>query len=101
MPEAVICSGMVDRIGQQESSILYKTFTEKGNQDRKESLSIHDHATGLKEVSRLLTDPELGVIRNPDEIDVVGHRVVHGGESFSDTIIINQEVKEKIKKLFH
>ena len=101
MPEAVvICSGMVDRIGQSESSIHYKTFTDKGGQEWKESIPIHDHATGLKEVSRMLTDPKIGVISDPHEIKVVGHRVVHGGESFSDTMIISLEVKEKIKKLF-
>jgi len=101
MSEAeVICSGMVDRIGQEGSSIHYKTFLNERGQDQKENIPIKDHASGLKEVSRLLTDPEIGVIRDPNEIDVVGHRVVHGGESFSDTIIISQEVKEKIKKLF-
>ena len=65
-----------------------------------EQLPIQDHSQGLKEVSRLLTDKEIGVIRDPKEIDVVGHRVVHGGESFSRTMIITEEVKEKIKKLF-
>ena len=101
MPQAVvICSGMVDRIGQEGSSIHYKTFVDDGGQDRKDNIFIKDHASGLKEVSRLLTDPKIGVISDPQEIDVVGHRVVHGGESFSDTIIISEEVKEKIKKLF-
>ncbi len=101
MPEAVvICSGMVDRIGLEGSSIHYKTFAKEGGQDWKENISIRDHASGLKEVSRLLTDLKLGVISDPHEIEVVGHRVVHGGESFSDTIIISREVKEKIKKLF-
>src|SRR5690606_41224188 len=48
----------------------------------------------------LLTDKTIGVIQNPDEIDVVGHRVVHGGESFAATTIITDKVKEEIKKLF-
>ncbi len=101
MPEAeVICSGLVDRIGQEGSSIHHKAFIRGSEQVRKEILVIQDHATGLTAVSKLLTDPELGVIKDPREIDVVGHRVVHGGESFSDTMIITQEVKEKIKKLF-
>lgn len=101
MPEAeVICSGMVDRIGQDGSSIHYRTYVKEGGQDRKERIPIKDHASGLKQVSRMLSDPEVGVIRDPNEIEAVGHRVVHGGESFSDTMIISQEVKEKIKKLF-
>jgi acetate kinase len=101
MPDAVvICSGIVDRIGLDSSTIEHKTFHLEKEQRRKESIPVHDHATGLKEVARLLVDREIGVIRDPKEIDVVGHRVVHGGESFSDTIIISEEVKEKIKELF-
>jgi acetate kinase len=101
MPEArVVCSGLIDRIGLDESAIQHKIFKTDGEQVVKEQLPIQDHSQGLKEVSRLLTDKEIGVIRDPKEIDVVGHRVVHGGESFSRTMIITEEVKEKIKKLF-
>jgi acetate kinase len=101
MPEAkVICSGLVDRIGLAESAINHKVFLNDEEQTVKEILQIKDHESGLKEVSRLLTHAEFGVIKDPKEIDVVGHRVVHGGESFSKTSIITTEVKEKIKKLF-
>ena len=101
MPEAhIICSGIVDRIGLDGSTISHKVFHKDNGQSRKKSTPVTDHAAGLKEVAQLLTDPEIGVIEDPKEIDVVGHRVVHGGESFSDTIIISKEVKEKIKKLF-
>jgi acetate kinase len=101
MPEAeVVCSGLIDRIGLQESSIQHKIYRQGKEEVIKEALPIRDHGTGLKEVSRLLTDEQHGVIRDPKEIDVVGHRVVHGGESFSKTSIITQEVKDKIRKLF-
>lgn len=101
MPEArVICSGLIDRIGLDESSIQHKIFGLDGENVVREKLPIRDHAEGLKEVSRLLTDSEIGVIRDPKEIDVVGHRLVHGGESFSRTMVVTTEVKEKIKKLF-
>lgn len=101
MPEAtVVCSGLIDRIGQEGASIHHKAFIMGSEHSKKESLPIKDHAAGLTEVSRLLTDPEIGVISNPKEIEAVGHRVVHGGESFSKTMTITQEVKEKIKKLF-
>lgn len=101
MPEArVVCSGLIDRIGQDGASIHHKTFVGGNEKSKKESLPIKDHAAGLTEVSRLLTDPEIGVIKDPKEIEAVGHRVVHGGESFSKTMIITQEVMEKIKKLF-
>src|SRR6187402_3399521 len=84
MPAAkVICSGLIDRIGLAESVIQHKTFPDGREQARKETVAIADHAAGLREVARLLIDEKIGVIRNPEEIDVVGHRVVHGGETFS------------------
>lgn len=101
MPEAtVVCSGLIDRIGQESSTIQHKAFINESEKVKKESLPIRDHAAGLTAVSKLLTDLEIGVINDPKEIDVVGHRVVHGGESFSKTMIITQEVKDEIKKLF-
>lgn len=101
MPEAkVICLGLIDRIGLDESVIQHKTFPEGREHVRRETIKLKDHAAGLQEVARLLTDATIGVIRNPGEIDVVGHRVVHGGETFSKTMIITNAVKEKIKKLF-
>lgn len=101
MPEAqVVCSGLVDRIGLEGAAINHKIFRPQGEEVIKETLSIPNHAAGLKEVSRLLTDADKGVIRDPKEIDVVGHRLVHGGESFAKTMIITADVKEKVKKLF-
>ncbi len=101
MPGArVICSGIVDKIGMKESTLTHKTFTEDGERVTRSTPEVSDHAEGLREVARLLTDPSVGVIRDPSEIAAVGHRVVHGGESFSATTFITEEVKEKIRKLF-
>jgi acetate kinase len=101
MPEAeTVCVGLIERIGQEGSTINHKTFRKGSEQSSKEAVSIRDHATGLREAARLLTDKEMGVINHPDEIAVVGHRVVHGGENFSSTMIINDAVKAKVKKLF-
>jgi acetate kinase len=101
MPHAsVICSGLIDRIGLEESEIHHKVYSEHGEDSHRSKLHIRDHASGLQEVSKLLTDKKIGVIRHPGEIDVVGHRVVHGGETFSRTSIITDEVKAKIQKLF-
>ena len=101
MPEAhIVCSGLVDRIGSASCTIKHKTFGGDKEKLRTENIDGGDHAAGLKRVAALMVDPEIGVIKDPDEIDVVGHRVVHGGESFSDTIVISEDVKQKIKKLF-
>lgn len=98
--ERPICSGLVERIGLENSVITHKLFTADEERVVRRTLDLVDHEAGLHQVAQLLTDPEIGVIRNPDDIDAVGHRVVHGGESFSSTTVITKEVKQEIKKLF-
>jgi acetate kinase len=92
----VICSGMIDRIGLETSNLTYVTNTNK----IEESLPIPNHKIGLQKIARLLMDEKVGVIKSTQEINAVGHRVVHGGSNFSNTTIINDDVKEKIKQLF-
>ena len=92
----VICSGMIDRIGLETSNLTYVT-----NQDKVEnSLPIANHKIGLEKIAKLLMDDKIGVIKSTDEIDAVGHRVVHGGSTFSNTVIITDDVKDKIRQLF-
>ena len=101
MPEAkVICSGMVDRIGQKGARVDYKAFLTLGEIQESKQMSVPNHAAGLQAVAVFLTDPQIGVIKNPAEVEIVGHRVVHGGEKFSTTQVITPEIKEKIKELF-
>jgi len=98
MPQAeTVCSGIVERIGLDESEITHKVFGEHANVVKREMV-IKDHAAGLTEVAKLLR--ETHVINDPKDIDAVGHRAVHGGESFASTMLISDAVKEKIKKLF-
>ncbi|MCI9846589.1 acetate/propionate family kinase [Flavobacterium pectinovorum] len=97
MPEnEVICTGMIDRIGLETSNVTFKT----SSNSVEESLPIPTHKIGLQKVANMLLDPEKGVIKSTAEIDAVGHRVVHGGSEFSDTVKINEKVKAKIKQLF-
>ena len=101
MPEAqVICSGLVDRIGLEGAKVEYKAVNESGEIRKTLDIPVPDHATGLKAVADLLTDAEVGVISNSDQIHIVGHRVVHGGEKFSQTQFITPEVKDAIEELF-
>jgi acetate kinase len=98
-----ICSGLVERIGHPNATITHKLFRPGAAQaplEQKRTLELMDHEAGLREVVYLLTDPTDGVIQDPEEIDVVGHRVVHGGESFAATTIITEEVKAEIRRLF-
>jgi acetate kinase len=101
MPQEIpVCSGLVERIGLQDALITHKTFINGEEKVVKETLQLADHEAGLHEVARLLTQKEIAVIHDPEEIEAVGHRVVHGGESFKATTIITNEIKEKIKELF-
>ncbi len=97
MPEQrVICSGVIERIGLEDSKVRYKTEKES----IEEITNIKNHKEGLEKVVQLLLDTKLGVISSTDEIKAVGHRVVHGGSSFTETIEVTSEVKNKIKDLF-
>ena len=94
--EEVLASGLVERIGQQSGKLHYKSEAFSTS----EEMEIPDHSFALKAVTKYLLDNENGVIHDPSEISAIGHRVVHGGATFSDTILIDQKVKEKIKELF-
>ncbi|WP_457609698.1 acetate/propionate family kinase [Lutibacter sp.] len=94
--EEVICSGLVERIGLKDAEIHYKSIANKMD----EVTDIPNHKIGLEKIVNLLLDVEIGVLKSTSEIEAVGHRVVHGGSTFSNTTIINKEVKDKIKALF-
>jgi acetate kinase len=92
----VICTGMIDRIGLDASNLTYRTATIT----IEELLPIANHKIGLKKIAELLMDDKVGVIQSTFEIDAVGHRVVHGGNIFSKTVVIDAQVKQEIKALF-
>lgn len=98
--ELPLSSGIVERIGLAEGIIVHKTFINGIEKKITESFPIPNHTVGLKRVAELLTDKEIGVISNPSEIKAVGHRLVHGGEAFTKTVVITDDVKAKIKELF-
>ncbi len=95
--ESVLAQGRVERIGM-DASIL--THEPEGKPDVREVSEILDHNTAVKRVTDLLTHSEHGVIRSMKEIQAVGHRVVHGGESFKHSVVVTPEVKLEIRRLF-
>ncbi len=96
MPEAtVVCSGLVERIGLENPKITYKTSVDKIEKID----TIAKHKDGLQLIAKYLMDDTVGVIKSASELDVVGHRVVHGGSTFAETVEITEEVKQKIEKL--
>jgi acetate kinase len=95
--ESVLCAGMVDRIGLENTNLKYI----KKDFEVNETLPVSSHRKGLERVIEMLLDPAIGAIGHVNEIDAVGHRVVHGGTAFSDTTVITGKVKEKIAELSH
>jgi len=92
--EILICSGLVERIGHKDAIVNYKSNSTSLQQTH----NIQTHNQGLRRIVKLLLDSEIGVIESTDEIEVVGHRVVHGGNSFSETALITDEVKKEIQE---
>ncbi|WP_295767448.1 acetate kinase [uncultured Mucilaginibacter sp.] len=96
-----VCSGLVERIGLSNPTITHKVFVDGEEKVIKLTPEeLPDHEAGLKEVNTLLTEGELAVIQDPADIKVVGHRIVHGGERFTTTTIIDAKVKEELKGTF-
>jgi acetate kinase len=94
--ETVKCVGLIERIGMEDAIFTH----EKDNEKHTEILPIKNHEVGLQKIAKTLLDPKIGVINSVDEIEAIGHRVVHGGSKFSKTVLINQEIKDKIRDLF-
>ena len=95
--EKVLCQGLVERIGEKNSVFHYKTAHQKIVKETE----IPNHKKGLELVAEKMMDKTVGVIQSAHEIEAVGHRVVHGGDLFSETALINTEVKKAIKDLFN
>ena len=93
--ESVLATGLVEKIGT-ESSIIKHQVPER--EELVITSEILDHRIGMKKVLDLLMDPEEGVIKSADEVAAVGHRVVHGGENFSSSVVIDSEVRRAIRE---
>ncbi len=92
----VLAEGGIEKIGLPDAFIKFKFGNEKIQQD----LEINDHVGAIKSILDNLTSKEYGCIKDFKEIDAVGHRVVHGGEKFNKSVLINDEVIAKIKECY-
>lgn len=93
--EEVLAKGLVERIGIDGSRIKHE---KTGNEPYKADVSIPNHKVGIKIVLDVLLDGEHGVLKNLEELKAVGHRVVHGGEKFARSVVIDQEVLDVIEE---
>ena len=85
----VMTSGGAERVGLDGAFVKVKL----ANGEKKQIMhDIPEHTEGVKFIFSLLTDPEIGVIKDLKEIDAVGHRMVHGGEKFNKSVLLTDEV---------
>ncbi len=95
MPEEkVIAKGLFEKIGEEISFLHHKSI--KGDLEFKKDIS--DHEEGMTFIIKILADKEKGVISSIKEIAGVGHRVVHGGEEFTKSVLITEEVIKKTEE---
>lgn len=93
--EAVLAAGICDRIGISGGQFTYKP---QGGEKSIQNTEMKDHEVAIKLVLEALTNPKTGIISSLDEIKAVGHRIVHGGEHFTHSAIITDEVISHIEE---
>ncbi|MEG0863093.1 MAG: acetate kinase [Clostridia bacterium] len=91
--EKLLAKGLVERIGIEGSKITQKV----GDQAFVLETPMKTHTDGIALMLKALADPEKGAVKSMSEIGAVGHRVLHGGERFTASVLVNEEVKEAIR----
>lgn len=91
--EQTLAKGLAERIGTPGSRLTQRV----GEDKRMIEIDMPTHVDAIKYMLQALTDKERGVLSSMEEIDAVGHRVLHGGEKFTASVVINEEVMEAIK----
>ena len=93
--ETVLAKGNCEKIGLQDSFVVYKA---NGMEKRIETY-MPTHNEAVTSVLNLLTDKEVGVVKSLSEVEAFGHRVVHGGEIYNDSVVVDAEVMKTLEEL--
>jgi len=93
--EGLLAKGLVERIGLDQA---VHTYQRPDAQDLVTEQSIADHAVAIELVMKALADPDNGVVGSMDEVSAVGHRVVHAGEKFSGSVMIDDAVLDALRE---
>lgn len=93
--ESVLAKGQAERVGIDGTFIVHKR---PGKDEYRLELGKADHKDAIGRILSVLVDPTYGVLKNTNEIEAVGHRVVHAGEKFSGSVIITAAVKDALKE---
>lgn len=95
--ESVLAKGLCERIGIEGSKLTHQPA---GKDKFVIENPMPTHKTAIEMVMEALQDPEHGVIKDTSEISAIGHRVLHGGTIYSDSIVVNEDVKRVIRECF-
>ncbi len=93
--EESLCRGIVERIGEEHSALTHECA---GRDKVRNDVTCSDHHRAIEIIKETLTDPDIGVLSGVGEVDGVGHRVVHGGEEFSESTLIDDKVIKSVEK---
>ena len=93
--KAMLAKGLVERIGTPNANLVYQRA---GEPKQEQGIAAENHGKALAMACKMLADPERGVLKSLKEVNAIGHRVVHGAEEFSDSIIITEDVKTSIRQ---
>lgn len=95
--KSVMAKGLCERIGMEGSNLQHTNLAGSGEKTKIEK-PMKDHGDAIQMVIDALADEKIGVIKSMDEIDAVGHRVVHGGEEFTESCMITEAVLKGLEK---
>lgn len=93
--EAPLCRGTVERIGESSALLIHQTL---GKDELSQKVDCANHHRAMEIIRDVLLDPKKGVISDVSEVTGVGHRVVHGGEEFNESTLIDEKVLKSIEK---
>lgn len=94
--EQMLCKGNCERIGLEMGIFSHKTAD---GRSKKMEVPMKDHTAAFQQVREALTDSEVGVLENLDEVSAIGHRIVQGGALFSESVLVDEKVIEGIESL--
>jgi len=93
--ETMLAKGLVERIGTPNANLVYQR---NGEPKTQQGIAAENHGKALAMACKMLSDPATGVLKSLKDVNAIGHRGVHGGEEFSDSVVITEDVKTTIKK---
>jgi len=96
--QEVIAKGMVERVIIGDSFIMHEV---PGRETYREESECPDHQVAIDLIIRTLTNPQHGVLKDINQISAIGHRVVHGGEKFTCSVMIDEKVLDAVKEVQH